>query len=248
MPASVRRHNLQRLREELNVTQPTLAGWIGRSAATIKAVEIGKLALSQNLATLIASVTGADKDWLLRNDLSEPMPPVVHQSANYAPEDRAYDVSIVLLMHLFERLFAAAMRLKPSEARRALAFFIKFWLEALEKGEHKPDCEYGGDIGVQPFEFFKAHPELFDPDLASLINIDYLIKDAYLLQKRTKVYDRKLNREGKEAAQWIKEHFSELSAEEQAAVSHLKPRRPKSPSRSPASHAPAGRRKKHSSS
>ena len=57
MPASVRRHNLQRLREELNLTQPTLGSWLGRSAATIKAVEIGKLALSENLAALIASVT-----------------------------------------------------------------------------------------------------------------------------------------------------------------------------------------------
>ena len=85
MPASVRRHNLQRLREELNLTQATLAGWIGRSAATIKAVEICKLALSGNLAALIALVTGVNKEWLLRNDLSEPMPRLERVSAKLAP-------------------------------------------------------------------------------------------------------------------------------------------------------------------
>jgi DNA-binding XRE family transcriptional regulator len=248
MPGSVRRHNLQRLRAELNVTQETLAGWIGRSTAAIKAVEIGKLALSDNLATLIASVTGADKEWLLRNDLSESMPPLVRLSANYSPQDRAYDVSIGVLQHLFERLFAAAVRLKPSQARKTLALFIKWWLEILERDEHQPDCEYGALLNVESFEFLKAHPGLFDPDLVSLFNIDFLLKDAYLAERRRKDYDRKVMKEGKEATQWLKEHFDELSPEEQENLKHLRPGRPKSPRQSPASPAPSDRHSSRRSS
>src|SRR6516164_7212160 len=45
MPASVHRHNLARLRQVMHLTQSDLAGMILRSPATIKAVEIGKLAL-----------------------------------------------------------------------------------------------------------------------------------------------------------------------------------------------------------
>ena len=45
MPASLRRHNLARLREELSISQTTLAAWIGRSWSAIKAIETGKLGL-----------------------------------------------------------------------------------------------------------------------------------------------------------------------------------------------------------
>jgi DNA-binding XRE family transcriptional regulator len=131
MSVSVRRHNLQRLRAELNVSQATLAAWVGRSAVTIKAVEIGKLTLSDNLATLIAEVTGADKDWLLRNDLSEPMPALVRKSAKLSPDEEAYGCTFALLHHLFDRMFAAAARMKPSEARKNLAIFIEITAKQL---------------------------------------------------------------------------------------------------------------------
>jgi hypothetical protein len=42
-------------------------GMIGRSQATIKAIETGKLALSEDLATLISVALGTDKEWLLKN-------------------------------------------------------------------------------------------------------------------------------------------------------------------------------------
>jgi len=41
---------------------------IGRSQATIKAIETGKLALSEDLATLISALMSTDKQWLLDND------------------------------------------------------------------------------------------------------------------------------------------------------------------------------------
>jgi DNA-binding XRE family transcriptional regulator len=199
MPASVRRHNLQRLREELNLTQATLAGWIGRSAATIKAVEIGKLALSENLATLIASVTGADKKWLLRNDLSEPMPPLEPVSVKLAPEEKAYNVSIVLLRHVFDRLFAVARRLKRTPYREDLEHFIQIMLDILKETEQQPGADLGYFISADPFEFFKAHPEYLDPDLKGTINLDFLVKDAYRREKALESLDRKARREAKDA-------------------------------------------------
>jgi DNA-binding XRE family transcriptional regulator len=235
MPVSVRRHNLQRLREELNVTQSTLAGWIGRSTATIKAVETGKLALSENLASLITSITGGNKEWLLRNDLSEPMPPLEHMSAKLSPEQEAYDSSIILLYHLFDRLFASASRLKATQARRSLVPFIKAHLEFLEQNEQQPDAEYGFNCSITAFEFFRAHPEFLDADLASLINLDYIIKDAYRREKIEETYGCKISRDGQEVKRWLKEHFSELSSEEQAALASLKPRRRKGHSPNPKS-------------
>jgi DNA-binding XRE family transcriptional regulator len=244
MPGSVRRHNLQRLRAELNVSQTTLANWVGRSPVTIKAVEIGKLALSDNLAALIASVTGTDKEWLLRNDLAEPMPPLTRLSAKLSPDDQAYGATMALLHHLFDRLFAAVARLKDSDSRKLLGVFIAMHADALEKNGQIADAEYSMSTGVNTFEFFKAHPEKLDPDLAGVISLDYLIKDAHLLRQKTEDYDRKVMREGAEAQQWIKEHFFELSPEEQEKLKHLRPKRPKSPSQTPGSPLPGGRRKK----
>lgn len=108
MPASVRRHNLARLRAHLKVTQATLGRWTGRSPATIKAIEIGKLALSPVLAGLVADLTGADKDWLLRNDLAEPMPPLTHVSV--APE-RYVSLSFTVPNELAEPMNRAAAEL-----------------------------------------------------------------------------------------------------------------------------------------
>jgi transcriptional regulator with XRE-family HTH domain len=65
-----------RLRGELGITQGDLAAMTKRSGATIKAVEIGKLALSPGLARDIAEATGAGVEWLLGNDLGLPVPKV----------------------------------------------------------------------------------------------------------------------------------------------------------------------------
>jgi DNA-binding XRE family transcriptional regulator len=200
MPTSVRRHNLQRLREHLNLTQSTLGSWVGRSAATIKAVEIGKLALSENLAALVASVTGGDRAWLLRNDLSELMPALEPVSVKLAPEDEAYNKSIVLFYHLFDRLFASAQRLKCTQFRRDLEHYIQILLDLLKVTEQRSDADLSYFISADPFEFFKAHPEFLDPDLKGMINLDFLIKDAYRREKALEGLDRKARREAKDAS------------------------------------------------
>jgi transcriptional regulator with XRE-family HTH domain len=183
MPASVQRHNLARLRQQMRLTQSDLAAMIMRSPATIKAVEIGKLALSENLATLISQVTGADKKWLLENNLKAPIPPLKRLSASWNPTDRAYDCMCSLLVDLFSRVFAACRRLQEGEGRRNLPTFIKDELRVFEETGYEPDAiqRYRGTVDV--FEFFEMHPQLLDPDLARLINLDFLVKDAYEAQR-----------------------------------------------------------------
>lgn len=231
MPASVRRHNLQRLREELNLTQATLAAWIGRSAATVKAVEISKLRLSVNLAALIASVTGVDKEWLLRNDLSEPMPPLERVSAKLAPEDEAYNISIVLLHHLFDRLFASARRLKRTQHRKAVEYFIEEALKNLRETDQQPDADLRYFNSADTFEFFKAHPEFLDPDLGSLIRLDFLIQDAYRRQKAFDSSDHEIGREWEDSKRWIMEHALGLLPEDPASPANVESKRPKRRSR-----------------
>jgi transcriptional regulator with XRE-family HTH domain len=183
MPASVQRHNLARLRQAMSLTQSDLAGMIMRSPATIKAVEIGKLALSDKLAALISDVTGADKKWLLENNLNAPVPALRRLSASWAPKDRAYVHTCHLLADLFSRLFAVCRRLREGEGRQNLPAYIKDELELLAKTSYEPDAiqRYRASVGV--FEFFEMHPHLLDADLRRLVNLDFLVKDAYEAQR-----------------------------------------------------------------
>jgi DNA-binding XRE family transcriptional regulator len=199
MPASVRRHNLSRLREELGISQTALAQWIGRSWSTIKAIETGKLALSDNLAALIASVTGSDKRWLLNNDLSAPMPPLEHPSAKLDPRDRAYGYTLALLHHLIDRIFASIRRLKPGQGRDRLQLYIGKQFEILFRTEQEPDAEPFHLPRISMIEFFKAHPEDLDPDLAGAINLEYLLKEAYRREKMIDAYGLKLKRDSPES-------------------------------------------------
>jgi DNA-binding XRE family transcriptional regulator len=198
MPVSVKRHNLARLRQELSLTQTDLAGMIGRTQATIKAIETGKLALSENLAALIANILGTDKQWLLDNDLSAPMPPREYLSAKFSPEESAHDATVGLLLELFTRLFAAARRLKKSQAQSTIALQVEWELEELKQHDGDPEAEQLKCVGPNVFEFFKNHPELLDPDLGRLINLDFLVKDAYQRERIGKREYFKLDREVRE--------------------------------------------------
>ena len=182
MPASVQRHNLARLRKAMGLTQSDFADLIMRSFPTIKAIEAGKLPLSENLATLISEVTGVDRLWLLENNLEAPVPPLKPLSATWAPQDRAYEFACSLLMDLFSRLFAVCRRLQEGHGRKGLATLIKEELQVFEETGYEPDAIQKCRATVEPFEFFKMHPELFDYDLGRLVNLDFLIKDAYQAQ------------------------------------------------------------------
>ena len=117
MPTSVRRHNLQRLRESLSISQTELAEMIGRTWSTIRSIETGKLALSLRLAAVICAVTGCDQKWLLRNDLSEQMPPLTPRLSRMRKEEEIYGLTLYLLEMLFERLCSVMGRLMSSKQR-----------------------------------------------------------------------------------------------------------------------------------
>lgn len=240
MPASVRRHNLARLREELGISQTVLAQWIGRSWSAIKAIETGKLALSPELAALIASTTGTDKNWLLANDLSAPMPPLERVSARLDPKDRAYGYTLALLHHLIDRIFASIRRLKPTTGRHRLQLYIAKQLDILFQTEQEPAAEVFHLPRISMLEFFKTHPEYLDPDLAGAINLEYILKEAYQREKMIDAYGRKLKRESPESRELSEYPFdvATLSSSAASALSPdppeketIKPRRPKARSR-----------------
>lgn len=227
MPVSVRRHNLARLRDELNITQATLADWVGRTQATIKAIEIGKLALSPRLATVLSAVTGVDKGWLLRNDLSETMPPLEPRSGRLAPDEIAYTATLTLCALVLERLCGTLRRLKPGPAKRTALEAMQKLLKSTASPEYKADTISlpSASFSLAVAEYFTSHPEEFDRELVSLLNLEYFLASVHQRARREEV-----------AAQ--------LLAQKEAA----KPRRRKAPSQSPELPSPADRRRKPKSS
>ena len=63
------RHTVSVLRKIIGLSQGELAALAGCSKRTIQAVEIGRLKLSEGLASKIAHETGVDETWLLGGDL-----------------------------------------------------------------------------------------------------------------------------------------------------------------------------------
>ncbi len=126
MPPSVRRHNLARIRDQLSLTQADLAKLVGCSLPTIKAVETGKLALSDSLASRIGQALDfLDKDWLLKNDLDSPVPPILR------PRSVQEDAMAVVLQELFSRLFAVVAKMDKERARLMIELSLATELDAL---------------------------------------------------------------------------------------------------------------------
>jgi len=244
MSTMLPQHNLARLRKELNFTQVNLAAILGRSVITVKSIETGRLKLSKNLTTLIAARTGADADWLLRNNLTEPMPPLEYVSAKLEPAEFAYDASCALLYHLFDRLLATLARLKKTQLRSDIEVFIEGCIDKLKAVGQLPDAHPIGVLDVDNLEFFKEHPEFLDPDLGSLINLDFLIKEANRKANEPKAYTRRR----------LKALEAGLSPEERSDWKELTRQlrearqRRKSPGRSLGSLAPSDRHKSPRSS
>src|SRR5262249_32561654 len=74
MPPSKQKHVLVRLRQHLGLSQKQLAAWCACSEVTIQSIEVGRLALSKNLALRISRATAVPAEWLLANDLKSPLP------------------------------------------------------------------------------------------------------------------------------------------------------------------------------
>jgi hypothetical protein len=163
------------------MTQGEFAEFVGRKGITIRSIETGKLSLSRRLATLIADVTGVDRDWLLANDLKAPVPPLKRISYTLQPKDLVYDATIHLLAELFSRLCAVMRRLRkiPGSPRYYVEELLKPELDALAQStEPDPQADLLHKASIHTIEFFISHPEMLDPDLRKLINFDFLLKDS----------------------------------------------------------------------
>ena len=204
----------------------------------------------ENLAALISEVTGADKKWLLENNLNTPMPPLKRLSASWDPKEGVYYCMCVLLADLFSRLFAVCRRLREGEGRQNLPTYIKDELNLLEKTGYEPDAIQRYRGSVDAFEFFELHPQLLDPDLRQLINLDFLVKDAYEAQRLGKEAVSKVANRVRELEK--QSNFSSLagalSVQRSSASATPSPKRPKSPSQTPALPSPGDRRKRPKSS
>jgi transcriptional regulator with XRE-family HTH domain len=159
MRPSPLRHPLALLRQVIGTSQKELADVLGKSAATVQAIELRKLALSEDLAAKIENETGVSADWLLAGDVTRPIEN--SSGAIYLKDDyelaRAkrskpaahIDEADMDMCHLVgllngERLgqvFAAAMRAKPSKFQVAM-FLADRWLQEMEQKFGKPGDDY----------------------------------------------------------------------------------------------------------
>jgi hypothetical protein len=91
--------------------------------------------------------------------------------------------------------------ISPSENRAKdfdVPTHIKNELEFLEKTGYEPDAIQTLRGSVDAFEFFEMHPELLDPDLRQLINLEFLLKDAYEAQLMGEKAFSKAGKRGRE--------------------------------------------------
>jgi transcriptional regulator with XRE-family HTH domain len=176
MPVSVGRHNLARLRARLSLTQADVAKLAGCSTVTIKAVEILKLALSDSLASRISRALWIDKEWLLKNDLNEPVPESYHfpPTQDEAAQD-AVVTQLFVMTELFSRLFGVLASMEKDRHRKLIEFFIQTSLDFVKNNEQMPDSGPSYVVGSGSIEFFIRYPELFPPELKSWVNLKGLL-------------------------------------------------------------------------
>jgi len=221
MPVSVGRHNLARIRKQLKLTQADVAKLVGCSPATIKAVEIDKLTLSDGLASRISQFLRIDKEWLLKNDLGAPLPAGYSLPTPQEATGRAPDAQTVVILELFSRLFAVIAKMEKTQGRAMMELAIAIMMDDLKKQTKPlPNCQPGSLAGSHSIEFLLQHPDLFDRDLKQWVDLKGLLKSNLQLS-------------------------SQPDDEIEEAPS---PMRRKLPSRTPASPSPGGRRKTRASS
>src|SRR5262245_36752431 len=83
------------LRSTIGISAKKLADLIGRSIHTVKSLESGRLALSEDLAMKISHETGVDTRWLLGgNPQTRPFPDVIAQEYLSARLDEDYSKEV----------------------------------------------------------------------------------------------------------------------------------------------------------
>jgi transcriptional regulator with XRE-family HTH domain len=178
MPASKQAHVLAVMRKNLSLKQSELAELAGCSVASIQSIELNRLKLSKSMAARISNRTGVNFDWLLKNNVTVPMPPRPLFTEGVTRPLQDYVCTICLLAAVFSRLFAAARRLKSTGARQSLELLIAEELDALKKTEHDPKAKPLNPTSREVFQFFDEHPTALDHDLEALLDLNYLIATA----------------------------------------------------------------------
>ena len=159
MRPSPLRHPLAVLRQVIGISQKELADIIGRSSSAIQAIELRKLNLSEDLAAKIEEATGVSANWLLSGDVNRPIENSL--GASYLKDDyelaRAkrsklpahVDATTMEMCHAsglicgerLARVFAAAMRAKPSKFQVAM-FLAWKWIDEIEQKFGEPGEDY----------------------------------------------------------------------------------------------------------
>ena len=115
MRRSPQRHPLAVLRLKLGLGQKEMAALLKCSRPTIQAIELGKLKLSERLATEIAIQTGASLDWLLAGN---PAAPQSQWGGEYTMEE-------------FERVQADLVQPRTDETD--LEYISEFYLDCVSR-------------------------------------------------------------------------------------------------------------------
>ena len=134
------------LRQAIGLSQQELADLVGRSKATIQAVELGKLRLSHELAGLLEFKTGADSRWLLKGDPKLPatgldgLPLTREVFLNHRLDRAGQERNPVQSLLITQRLFSNALGLLTEACLYAYATGELEWLTSqLREGSRELD-------------------------------------------------------------------------------------------------------------
>jgi transcriptional regulator with XRE-family HTH domain len=186
MSASKNSHVLSVLRKNLALSQHEIAEMLGCAKATITSIEVGRLKLSESLADRIVAVTGCDKEWLLANDVSVPMPSqaldlgkTAYRSDPHLKIWKAdYTYQIYILADAFSRLFCEIRKLEKTSQRDNLEAHLRKEMEVLGKTQTTPGARPLFSAPKDGLRFYKERKISLPRELINLINVDYVIETA----------------------------------------------------------------------
>src|SRR6266851_1295882 len=156
MRPSALRHPLAVLRQIINLTQKEMSDLAGCSCATVQAVELEKLKLSEKLAQRISYQTGVDPGWLLANDVArEPTrgdgTPFTKESFEMARASLTRSaIRLGELEAIRLQIITAVERLTANCSNAYKADRVWLWTYKLEEILEAMEKEFGTDKSIRP--------------------------------------------------------------------------------------------------
>ena len=222
--------------------------------------------LSENLALRISHALGImDKDWLLKNDLKAPLPKWFQTLKPDSNADTIRASHTIVLTELFSRLFSVVATMEQDLNRKMIEMDIEYWADFLRRQKEPDQDGHPHQLaGSKSIELFVRHPDLFDPNLRSWVNLKGLLKSNLELSTPWVDAPDEIDQRAKEAEQGLqksleidrrvaeelrrKREYTNASEPTRPPQASPKPRPPKAPSRNPELPSPGGRGKKPKSS